>query len=73
MPDRARKASSEQSYNKVKRKMDLRIKKNPLARDIPIALKTEQADKVYEFTLCKEDDKWAFKDSVYNVFFVCCG
>lgn len=32
MPDRARKASSEQSYNKVKRKMKLRIKKNPLAR-----------------------------------------
>ena len=35
---------------------------------IPIASKTEQADKVYEFTLCKEDDKWAFKDSVYNGF-----
>ena len=32
MPDRARKASSEQSYNKVKRKMKLRIKKNPFAR-----------------------------------------
>ena len=32
MPDRVRKASSEQSYNKVKRKMKLRIKKNPLAR-----------------------------------------
>ena len=32
MPDRARKASSEQSYNKVKSKMNLRIKKNPLAR-----------------------------------------
>lgn len=32
MPDRVRKASSGQSYNKVKRKMKLRIKKNPLAR-----------------------------------------
>ena len=36
--------------------------------DIPLASKTEQADKVYEFTLCKEDDKWSFKDPVYNGF-----
>lgn len=36
--------------------------------DIPIASITEQADKVYEFTLCKEDDKWSFKDPVYNGF-----
>lgn len=36
--------------------------------DIPIASITGQVDKVYEFTLCKEDDKWSFKDPVYNGF-----
>lgn len=36
--------------------------------DIPIASITGQVDKVYEFTLCKENDKWSFKDPVYNGF-----
>lgn len=38
--------------------------------DIPIASITGQVDKVYEFTLCKEDVKkkvrWSFKDPIYN-------
>jgi len=36
--------------------------------DIPIASITGQVDKVYEFTLCKENYKWSFKDPVYNGF-----
>ena len=36
--------------------------------DIPIASGKGATDKVYEFTLCKENDKWSFKDPVYNGF-----
>lgn len=46
----------------------LNNKKGNYFVDIPIASITGQVDKVYEFTLCKENDKWSFKDPVYNGF-----
>lgn len=59
--------SKQQNKNRLAVKIENSKKGNYIV-DIPIASKMDQEYKVYEFTLCKEDDKWSFKDPVYNGF-----